>query len=181
MTISGGSIVTKGLKPYMRKVVERQKRLKNLSPAFKRAVVLYHAWIQKNFRAEGGLHDNKSLKWKKSNRAGNEGGKTLQDSGDLRRDWELRHSSSQGVIKSKHNYSSTHEDGKKLPPIVITPKNAKALRWYDSDGNPVFAKRVRRPAIVIPQRKIFPEIKQAEKIIRPAFEGYLDWNKIRIK
>ena len=180
MTIKGDVRVT-GLKNFMRKVSNRNAKLNNLSPAFKRAVVLYHGWILKNFNAEGGLHDNASLRWKKSNRAKNQGGKTLQDTGRLRRDWDLRSSSSYGIIKSKVDYSSVHEEGATIPAMVIRPKNAKVLRWVGKDGVVRFAKSVKRPAIVIPQRKIFPTIAQAHDIIRPAFLQHLDWNKITIK
>lgn len=178
--MTSSAIVTKGLKPFMRRVANRQARLKNLSPAYKRAVTLYHAWILRNFDAEGGLHKNKDYKWEKSQRAENEGGKTLQDKGRLRRDWELRNASSYGLIRSKLEYSVAHEKGATLPAMVIRPKNAKALRWVGSDGVVRFAKKVNRPEIVLPQRKIFPDIDQAGEIIKPAFDDHLDWKKTRI-
>ena len=153
-----GGVKVKGLKPFARRVGNRSKRLQNMAPAYKRAVTLYHAWILRNFAAQGTLHDDPKFYWKelksatlKRRRKKGAGGKILQDTGSLRRDWELTSSSRQGVVASQRFYSSVHEDG-----AVVKKKSGGTFK--------------------IPQRKIFPEIPQARKIIQPAFDAHLDWN-----
>lgn len=155
------SVKVKGLRPFARKVGNRSKRLQNMEPAYKRAVILYHGWILRNFAAEGKLHDDAKFHWKplkpttlRRRRQRGRGGKILQDTGGLRRDWELTSSSRQGVVASQKFYSSVHEDG------AIVKKRG------DKGGT-----------FEIPQRKIFPAIPQARTIIQPAFDAHLDWNR----
>jgi phage gpG-like protein len=154
-----GKIEIKGLKPFMQKFLGMQRRADNLGPAFKQATVVYHRWIVKNFNKSGTLHDNGSLHWKPlaestllRRRKKGKGGKILRDSGSLRRDWDLSSSRTMGLIKSQHKYSGVHEDG-----AIIRSRKGKALK----------------KSIIIPQRKIFPNDVQGQKIITPVFFKYV--------
>ena len=139
-----------GLEPFGKKVAKRIAKLSNMHPVYKKAVVLYFQWVQRNWNAAGGLHENSSLKWDEladstivRRRKKGKGAEILKDTGNLRRDWDLLSNRSRGIVRSQHFYSVFHEEGGKN----------------------------NRP----PQRKIFPETDQAYKIVYPAFEAHLKW------
>jgi phage gpG-like protein len=149
-------IKVKGLTELGQKVKKRISAYNNMAPAFKKAVTLYHGWVLRNFRAGGRLHENKIYVWPAledstivSRRKGGGGAKILQDTGALHRDWELMSNKSRGIIQSAHKYSGVHEYGTK--------------------------KAGRNRNVTIPQRKIFPTVKQARKIIHTAFVEHLKW------
>lgn len=159
--MKNSSIKMVGLKPFAKELARIHRATGNLGPAYKAAAILYRQWIGKNFIAEGRLHDNPSLYWKrlkrstvKRRRKKGRGAKVLRDTGRLSRDWELSSSKSGARVRSGVFYSSVHEDG---------TRNAGRNR-----------------NVVIPQRKIFPEDKQAQKIIAPAFNQHLFKSKEKI-
>ena len=64
-------------------------------------------------------------------------------------------------------YAAVHEFGADMPARTITPRNAKALRWFDSSGNAIFAKRVEIPSFRVPAR---PYLQPAIDEISPELE-----------
>lgn len=173
-------IKVKGLKPFGKRIAKRYANLQDMQPAYRRAVALYEAWIKRNFKADGGLHDNASLKWepladstKRNRRKGSSGAQILRDTGSLMRDWERRASSKYGLIRSAHTYSVYHEEGAHIPAMVIKPKKKGGTLAWNGPGGMVFAKSVKTKGHILPQRKIFPVPKQGNKIVRPAFEQHL--------
>lgn len=147
----------KGLRPWTSDLMKKIHATKNLKPAFKRAVVFYHAWIVRNFNQQGKMHRNSADYWaplkpstKARRRKKGKGAKILQDTGALRRDWDMYSANEYGIIRSKHDYSRTHQDG---AIITVGKKNKKKVR--------------------IPQRKIFPDITQGQEIIKPAFQEHI--------
>lgn len=147
------SFKIKGIDKVIRKTTNRISKLNDKRPVYLMAATRYRAWIDKNFIAEGKLHDNKSLKWKplkestiKRRRKGKKEkeDRILQDEGNLKRDWQISATRRYGKVKSGHKYSSFHEQ----------PKG--------------------RGKGKLPQRKIFPTEKQAwEDIILPVFNWFL--------
>jgi len=128
-------------------------KLNNMRPAHLQAAVVLDGWIQRNFKAEGGLHKDASLKWKplspitKNLRRGEEPFKILQDTGRLKTGWDIFATSKSGFVKSRVTYSSLHEKG------GTSVLNGKSFK--------------------VPQRKIFPTIKQGGKIVLPVYQRYI--------
>lgn len=145
------SFRVKGIDKVIRKTSNRISKLKNKRPVFLAAATKYRAWIGKNFDAEGGDHDRKSLKWKplkestiKRRRKGgkSKSDKILQDTGRLKGNWQVSATNNRGKVKSGVDYSVYHEEGAKK-------RN-------------------------LPRRKIFPTEKQAwNDIILPVFNWFL--------
>ena len=103
---------TKSITSFLKRNNERVKALTgNMKPAHKAGVVLLFQWVLENFREEGGNHDDPGLKWKQSQRAIRENGQTLQDKGNLRRNWDLLSYNDHGKLKSQVSYSADHEYG----------------------------------------------------------------------
>ena len=130
----------------MKGAVDSMQRMRATNLA---AATAYRQWISRNFRADGGLHDDRSLKWKplkestlerrrKGKKSSNSGAQILRDTGSLMRDWELTATEKYGKVKSKRIYSSVHEHGSKKQNI--------------------------------PKRKIFPTDKQSRNIVHPVYE-----------
>lgn len=128
------------------------------------------SWIQKNFEQEGKLHDQSQYHWKplhiatimaRRRRSGVKGGdeKILQDRGALKRDWTIKADDNNAVVKSGVHYSSIHENGGTSR--VRTRSGSKTIR--------------------VPQRKIFPTEKQADKILKPVFDLYLSKIKSKLR
>ncbi len=137
-----------GITEVKSKMRRRQANLKEM-PHKKAAVVLFR-WIQKNFRAEGGLHDSTFGPWKPLaqstiNRRRKAGGigrpKILQDTGNLRQRWDVRGDKRSGSVKSRQDYSGDHERG--------------------------------IPSRRLPQRKILPRESQAQKLVFPIFKDHV--------
>lgn len=155
------SVTMVGLRSFARELARIHRATGNLGPAYKAAAVLYRQWVGKNFDAEGRLHDNSSLYWKRlkestkrRRRKKGRGAKILRDSGGLARDWDLFSSSTGARLRSAVYYSSVHNEG---------VSNAGRSR-----------------NVVIPKRQIFPEDKQGQKIIAPAFNKHIFNGKSKI-
>lgn len=122
---------------------------------FKQAAVVTLNWIDKNFKAEGGLHEDKQLKWKPLKpvtialRRKNTD-TILQDTGRLKSGWDIHVQGAGASVRSRVGYSSLHEKG----------------------GTSAF----RGKTVKIPQRKILPTERQALKIVSPVVERYLKKN-----
>jgi len=143
---------------YDRKSRELLRSIRDRRKVLLASAVAVDKWIQKNFEAEGRNHKNPKYHWKELSEvtiemrrarlggrgSGNE--KILKDRGNLKRNWQISANNNHGIVKSKVNYSSLHENG----------------------GTVSFrGKRVK-----VPQRKIFPDKKQLNEIINPVFELY---------
>lgn len=140
----------KGMDKFVSKMKTAAGSMQRMRATNLAAATVYRQWISKNFRADGGLHDDGSLKWErlkestvKSRRKGKKtkkfpAAKILRDTGSLMRDWELTATEKYGKVKSKRFYSSIHEHGSKK-------RN-------------------------IPKRKIFPTDKQSRDIVKPVYE-----------
>jgi len=108
------------------KEIRRKRRAWNLA-----AVVETEKWIKQNFVAAGTKHESGSLHWKRLSPATiamrREGGgsgtpQILRDTGNLMNRWERSATASAGVLKSKQNYSATHEFGQgRVPQRKIFP------------------------------------------------------------
>jgi phage gpG-like protein len=136
-----------GIKRLLKTTNKYQKVLKsNMRGTHLAAATLYRTWIAKNFSEKGALHENGSLKWKKTKpstnrnkiKHGRNPANILVFTGNLRNDWDISATSKYGQVRSGHGYSSFHEFG--------VPKRN------------------------LPKRKIFPTEKQGGKIVRPAYE-----------
>lgn len=128
---------------------------KNKRQMFKIAAVQTLNWIDKNFKAEGKLHDDNSLHWKplsKTTVALRRKHTTtiLQDTGRLKSGWDIQVLGNNATVRSRVNYSSLHEFG------GTAQLGGKTFR--------------------VPKRKILPDDKQALKIVVPAVEKYLKKN-----
>lgn len=144
-----------GLATIQRRMRQRSIRMKNMRPANLAAATEIRKWVDKNFQAQGSLHDDPRLKWKelsqstiKARRKGKKpGNKILQDTGRLKNSFEISANDRFGTVKNRVNYSVVHEEGTRK----------------------------------IPQRKIFPEIKQAEKIVRPVYDHFLNKRIVKVQ
>ena len=73
-------------------------------------------------------------------------------------------------------YAATHEFGATIPARTIEPRNAKMLRWFDADGNPVFAKKVNIPSYEIKARPfIQPAIDELGPTILDKFGLFVEF------
>ena len=91
--------------------------ISNMRPAHLQAATTLFRWIQRNFKAEGHLHEDKTLHWlplsplTKEMRRGIEPYKILQDTGRLKQGWDIYATPKSGFVKSRVEYSDTHEYG----------------------------------------------------------------------
>jgi phage gpG-like protein len=109
------------------------------------AIVVLSKWVQRNFQAEGGLHNNNYGPWKplaqstiKNRRKGSS--TILQDTGRLRTSFSYKATAKGATLSNNVKYAKIHEEGK---------------------GR-------------VPQRKIFPTFKQAEEIVQPVYEKFIE-------
>lgn len=125
----------------------------NLEPTNRKAAIVLDQWTQRNFKAEGGLHENQRLKWKplspvtiKFRRRG--GDKPLQDTGRLKNSFVVSAVNEFGLVQSRVSYANLHEFG----------------------GFSSF----RGVRVKIPQRKMLPEEDQGFKLVRPVYQKYVN-------
>jgi len=109
------------IKGLISKYDKRKKNLKNRRGVNLSAVVTIEAWIKRNFTNEGKDHDDPGLRWPplkastiKNRRRGRGVGspKILQDTGNLRNRWDRKADNRSGLLRSRQNYSSIHEEGR---------------------------------------------------------------------
>jgi len=149
----GLKIITtiKGFPQLLKTLKGTEEAIKDTRGANLAAATVLRAWIDRNFKAEGGLHEDATLKWKKLSpitiamrRKGkkNFSDKILQDTGKLKENFQVSATSQRGRVKS-------------------TESSASSLTGYASIhefGNDR-----------IPKRKIFPTVEQGRKIVIPAY------------
>lgn len=86
-------------------------------------------------------------KWKPSARAAAEGGKTLDDSSNLRDSIDYKATSDTVMVGSNLPYARIHQEGGKTKAHVIRPRKKKALAFGG-----VVRKKVNHPGSEIPAR-----------------------------
>lgn len=139
----------KGADRIVKGMTKAAKKIENRKPANLAAAIEYEKWIKKNFQANGGLHENGSLKWKELDPAtkkakkkrGRNPNNILRDTSNLMLRWAITANNKFGKIKSMQNYSSVHEHGSSKKGI--------------------------------PRRKIFPTKKQGQKIVNKVYELFV--------
>ncbi len=75
-----------------------------------------------------------------------------------------------GTLGARAVYARIHEEGGTIPPHIVRPRFAKALRFLGRDGRVVFARSVRIPAIRIrPRPFLRPSFDEAVPTARTRF------------
>lgn len=120
-----------------------QKRAGDLSPVMRTISEMMRGAVEDNFEAEG------RPKWKKSRRAIEQGGKTLQDTGRLAASITKRATSTSAEVGTNVVYAAIHHFGGRTKPRIIKPRNKKALYWPGA-RHPV--KSVKHPGSKMPAR-----------------------------
>ena len=143
-----------GINRVLRDFNARRRTLNDKKALAKVAAVIILNWIDRNFTAKGKKHENSSLHWKElsdatiamstRNRTKQD---ILQDTGRLKQAWIIHSFKTKAVVQSKVEYSGAHERGGL---VQIRGRSAR-----------------------IPQRKILPTQKHAEKMIIPGIKRYL--------
>lgn len=99
--------------------------------------------VEENFHEEG------RPKWGPSKRALNEGGMTLQKSGQLAASIVARSDAVSATVSTNKAYAAANHFGAHIPPHDIFPVDKKAI-WWPGASHPV--KKVRFPGADIPAR-----------------------------
>jgi phage virion morphogenesis protein len=120
-----------------------QSRLIDMTPLMRQISGIMLDAVEANFAAEG------RPKWRPSRRATGQGGKTLQDTGQLAASIVSKYTQNQAMVGTNVIYAAIHQFGGKTAPHVIKPKNKKALFWPGAK-HPV--KSVKHPGSDIPAR-----------------------------
>ena len=148
MTLSMKTIIKTDVHERM---AAREKQMQDLRPAHLAAAIGLRRWVDKNFKADGRLHENGRYHWKplkastiKQRRKGKGKGKPqiLRDTGRLSADFIPTASKEKGKVVNKTPYAVYHEGG--------------------------------APKAGLPQRKMFPTRAQGVKIVIPYYEGFLN-------
>jgi len=146
---------------------------RGMQPAHKAAAIQLFGWIQKNFDAEGKLHDKSSLHWPKlkpATVAGRRKGKSKAKAFGSGQDAGGRTRNEKGQFASR---------------VKILQDTGRLKGGFDVTANPKRGRvenRVRYsviheggwPAKKIPQRKMYPTIKQGKKIAIPAYQKFFE-------
>jgi len=143
-----------------------QGRLKDMSPVMKKVAGIMHDAVEENFEKEG------RPKWKPSIRALKQGGKTLQDTGQLASSISSRYDRNSAQVGTNKAYAAVHQFGGGIPALTITPKNAKALKIPTAQGF-IFRKKARLPARNIPARPFLKVTDGDMTDIKDALKTYL--------
>jgi len=133
------------------------RKLDNRTLIYKKAVILIHGWIQRNFKEDGGLaHPGKGWKslrpetiWARQKGWGYYKPATidpqiLRHKGFLKSKWRQTYNRRHGKVESSVDYGLAHHEGK---------------------GN-------------LPKRRILPTENQGDKLIKPLFG---DWIRTSLK
>lgn len=132
--------VTEGLSRLLRNAHNRRPMLRAMATEL-------HSLTEDNFAAEawGGQA------WPKSTRAQEEGGKTLQNSGQLAASIQSSADNDFARIGSNKPYAAIHQLGGKTPAHTILPKHKQALAFGG-----IVRKSVHHPGSQIPARPYLP-------------------------
>ncbi len=141
---------THGLEGLKKRSRDREKKLKNFQIVNKKAATVIFGWIQRNFNAEGGLHESSRFgPWKQLKPAtiarrrkgkGAGGAKILQDKGRLKGGFQVSATNRQGVVRNRVVYGRTHEEGRgKIPQRKMLPTGRQGTKIVF----PVYRRHVR--------------------------------------
>lgn len=149
----------RGFTETINKMRKRKENLSNFEPYHKKATIVVMAWIFRNFQRDGGLHDDKSLKWPVLSPATiarrKQGSPAiLRDTGRLRTGFESRVNAFEAVLENKVKYAVYHEFGN------FRGEKAAFIGPFQKGKN-------------LPQRKMFPEPGQAEDIVHPVMVAHI--------
>ena len=140
-------LVTKNMLKTRKALEAKRGKLGGLSGAHSKAAIVIHSWVMRNFRAEGGMHDDARLGWAplapstiaSRLRRKKWPGKKLQVDGILRMGFIPRGTQRSGKVQNYVPYARYHEEGTKR----------------------------------MPMRKMFPSERQAYDLIRPIFRDHV--------
>lgn len=149
-------IVTGGGVKALRKLAKSSNKaaaaLRDMRPAMKQVSVFLDAWVQRNFKTEGGNVGG----WKPFAAGGryvdgvlDTSAKMLQHIGDLKKSYHPFYSSNNAGIGSKLPYAETHEEGIGVPARRMVPEG------------PDVAPQVRDILASYTQREVVDEIEKA--------------------
>ncbi len=100
------------------------------------------AWILRNFEQEGGKLKGKP--WKKSQRAIRDRGKTLEDTGIMRRSTNSQVTRRSARVGLGVKYSKSHEEGIGVIQRRILPKESEVIDDLVRQVNLLVEKKIRR-------------------------------------
>lgn len=144
-----------GLATVQRRMLERSIRMKNMRPANLAAITEIRKWVDNNFQKEGRLHENGKLAWKPLSKFTLEKRRKGKKNG-------TKILQDTGRLKNSFELSATNKQGTLLNRVNYAVKHEKGF------GR-------------IPQRKIFPEMKQAEKIVKPVYDHFLNKKIVKVE
>lgn len=132
----------------IRKLYKRLERIENLDMRGVN-IALAEALRASTLRRFKNQEAPDGSKWKPSKRAAGNGGKTLLDTGKLRRSINSKADNRGFAVGTNIIYAATHQFGdedRELGPITIRAKNAKALK-FNVGGKDIFVKKVYIPSL----------------------------------
>jgi len=142
---------TRGLKQVLKGLDKRVNILNNkMKPAHKAAAVVLDAWIVKNMNAEGKHHDKTSLHWPPLSERSIKEHKRV---GAV----PIQMLKLSGQLRQRVDFDATNEHG-----FVVYKTSYAADHEFGV------------PSRNVPQRKIFPTIKQGVTIVKPAYEHFIN-------
>lgn len=143
---------TRGLEKVLSRVEGRVDTLKHrMRPAHKAAAIVLDRWVAKNFEAEGKNHEDSSLHWK-----------------------ELSFSTkAQRIKENRLPIRMLRRTNLMFQSFEIGATNEKGFVKNKVPGGYNIIHEGGFPARNIPKRKMFPTIKQGEKIVKPAYEHFI--------
>lgn len=125
--------------------LRRLERAADLRPALRAIAAELLSQTEANFKEQG------RPRWKPSQRAKDENGTTLQDSGQLAASITTDVGAHFAIIGSNKPYAAIHQFGGKTRPHTIRPTKGKALAFGGK-----FARQVNHPGSDIPARPFLP-------------------------
>ena len=125
--------------------LQRLERVADLRPALRAIANELLSQTEANFKEQG------RPRWKPSQRAKDESGTTLQDSGQLAASIDTDVGAHFAIIGSNEPYAAIHQFGGKTRPHTIKASKGKALAFGGK-----FARSVNHPGSDIPARPFLP-------------------------
>lgn len=145
-----------------------RKRMKDLSPVMDEIGASLERSTVRRF--ETGTAPS-GVPWKPSQRAGEQAGQTLVDTGRLRDSLGRQASEDEVIVGTNVVYAAIHQFGGKTPPVVIRPRRKKALFWPGLK-HPV--KKVQHPGSRVPARPFLGISSSDERRIGRIFAAWLE-------
>ena len=149
------NIKVKGSDALKAKFNRSKNKINKLRGANLAAAITVQKWVISNIELKGELHNDKSFNWPPlkpstimARRKGGGTGepKPLQDKGRL---------------KGGFNPTATNQYGLVVNNVAALKSNVKYADYHESGTSK------------IPQRKMFPTVKQGEEIVKPVYEAFV--------